>query len=371
MSRLDELITELCPNGVEYKKLGEVTEMKRGTSATKKDFESGMIPVISGGKEPAFYCDRSNRDGETITVAGSGAGAGYVQYWNIPVFVNDAFSIKGNDKLLTKYIFYYLCNIQDKIYATKKGGGVPHVHISSIENFLIPVPPTDVQREIVRILDTFTNLTQELTQELTLRQKQYEYYRAKLLDFGTVYGGTSECEQHTLEEICNISAGGDVPKENFSQNKTNVYNIPIISNGIGESAFYGYTDITKISVPAVTVSARGTIGYAEYRDYPYYPIVRLLSVIPENTDLLNTKFLYYVLKKQNYNVSKTGIPQLTAPMIKKISIPLPPIEEQERIVAILDRFDKLCNDLTSGLPAEINARQKQYEYYRDKLLSFS
>ena len=159
---LEQLINELCPEGVEYIRLKECTEMKRGTSATKKTLSEGQIPVISGGKEPAFYCDTANRYGETITIAGSGAGAGYVQYWNEPIFVNDAFSIKGSKNLNTRYIYHYLLNIQEKIYDTKKGGGVPHVHISSIENFLVPTPPLPVQEEIVRILDKFTELTAEL-----------------------------------------------------------------------------------------------------------------------------------------------------------------------------------------------------------------
>ena len=133
---------------------------------------------------------------------------------------------------------------------------------------------------------------------------------------------------------------------------------------------YGYTNIAKITEPAVTVAARGTIGYAEYRDYPYFPIIRLLSLIPKSCNELNTKYLYYCLKDKKYNVPTSGIPQLTAPMLKKIEIPLLPLEEQERIVKILDRFDKLCNDISEGLPAEIEARQKQYEYYRDKLLTF-
>ena len=147
MSKLRELIDKYCPNGVEYKPLGDkdVSIMQRGTSLTKKDSTEGIYPVISGGKTPAFYCDLSNRNGETITVAGSGAGAGYVQYWNEPIFVCDAFSIKGAGDVSTKYLYYCLVNMQEKIYATKKGGGVPHVHISSIDKFLIPIPPPPVQ----------------------------------------------------------------------------------------------------------------------------------------------------------------------------------------------------------------------------------
>ena len=129
MTKLDELIQKLCPDGVEYNRLDEISVMKRGTSITKKDIVTGDVPVISGGKEPAYYCDSYNRDGETITVAGSGAGAGFVQYWQCPIFVCDAFSITGTDDVLTKYLYYFLTNIQEYIYSTKKGGGVPHVHI--------------------------------------------------------------------------------------------------------------------------------------------------------------------------------------------------------------------------------------------------
>ena len=120
----------------------------------------------------------------------------------------------------------------------------------------------------------------------------------------------------------------------------------------------------------MTIAARGTIGYAEYRDYPFFPIIRLLSAIPKNTAVLNTRYLYYCLQGKSYNVPASGIPQLTAPMLKKTEIPVPRIEIQERIVRVLDNFEAICNDLNIGLPAEIEARQKQYKYYRDKLLLF-
>ena len=179
-----------------------------------------------------------------------------------------------------------------------------------------------------------------------------------------------QVEWLALDKLCSISAGGDVPKDALSDVKTNKYPIPIISNGIGNNAVYGYTTNAKIIKPAVTISARGTIGYAEYRDYPYYPIVRLLSVIPNDSEELNTKYLYYCLQCKKYKLPTSGIPQLTAPDLKKQKVPVPPKKIQERIVYALDNFDAVCNDLNIGLPAEIEARQKQYEYYRDRLLSF-
>jgi len=142
MNQIEQMIHELCPDGVDFRKLGEACEMQRGTSATRSTLDEGEIPVISGGMKPAYFCDTANRNGETITVAGSGASAGYVMYWNEPIFVCDAFSIKGRENVSTKYVYHVLKNMQSKIQDTKKGGGVPHVHISSIESFLIPLPPS-------------------------------------------------------------------------------------------------------------------------------------------------------------------------------------------------------------------------------------
>lgn len=183
-------------------------------------------------------------------------------------------------------------------------------------------------------------------------------------------GATSDVIRRTLGEVCKISAGGDAPKDSMSKQKTEKYSVPIISNGIGENALYGYTDAPKVEEPAVTVAARGTIGYAEYRDYPFYPIIRLLTAIPKDSTVVSTKYLYYCLQGKQYSVPMGGIPQLTAPELKKVEIPIPSLDVQNRIVQVLDNFDAICTDLSSGLPAEIEARQKQYEYYRDKLLSF-
>ena len=215
MSKLSELIKELCPNGVEYKMLGDIAEMQRGTPMTKKDAREGDVPVISGGREPAYYCDLSNRAGETITVAGSGAGAGYVQYWNTPIFVCDAFSVKGCANVDTKYLYYCLSSCQDYIYSTKKGGGVPHVHISNIENMRIPLPPLKIQQEIVKILDKFTELQAELQAELDLRLKQYEYYRDELLSFDKLNNLAGVVRRVRLGDIATIIRGGNFQKKDF------------------------------------------------------------------------------------------------------------------------------------------------------------
>lgn len=167
-------------------------------------------------------------------------------------------------------------------------------------------------------------------------------------------GFEGEWEEKKLGEVCDITAGGDVPKQKFSKEKTNIFNIPIISNGVGDNSIYGYTDFPKITKEAVTVAARGTIGYSEYRDYPYYPIIRLLSVVSKDSTILDTKFLSFILSLQKYDVADAGIPQLTVPMISSITISFPSLPEQQKIA-----------DCFSSLDEGIAAQQQKVEALKE------
>ncbi len=186
--RLKTLLQTLAPKGVEFRKLGEVCDFQKGKSITKKAVTFGKIPVISGGRQPAYYHNEANRSGETIAISSSGVYAGYVSYWDIPVFLADSFSVSPKQKtLMPKYLFHYLTTQQDAIHATKSTGGIPHVYSKDLQNFLIPIPPLEIQQEIVKILDQFSILTTDLLAgipaEIKARKKQYEYYREKLLTF--------------------------------------------------------------------------------------------------------------------------------------------------------------------------------------------
>lgn len=185
MSKIDELIKKYCPDGVEYKKLENVCNFKRGQTITKRDIVAGDVPVIAGGRTPAYYHNVYNRIGETITISSSGAYAGHINFWNTPIFCSDSFTVESKfDNILQKYLYYCLKNKQKKIYAKKKGSGIPHVYGKDLYNIKIPTPPLPVQEEIVRILDKFV----ELEAELEARKKQYEYYRNKLLTFDEIKG---------------------------------------------------------------------------------------------------------------------------------------------------------------------------------------
>lgn len=384
MSKLEELIKEFCPNGVEYKRLSEVCEFNRGTSITSKDAQVGNIPVISGGQKPAFYHNVSNRPANTITVAGSGAYAGYVAIWDKPIFCADSFSVDiiDENRLNKRYLYHYLLSKQTQIYAKKQGAGIPHVHGKNIANLQIPLPALPVQREIVRILDSFTLYSAELTAELTARRKQYEFYRDKLLQFDS-----GNIPRVKLKDIATeFYRGYGITREQVTKE-----GIPCVRYGEIYTTYntwfdkcVSYTKVEDIASPK----------YFEYGDILFAITGESVEDIAKSAAYIgnekclaggdivvmkhkqNPKFLAYALstfdarQQKSKGKIKSKVVHSNVPSIENIEIYLPPIDVQERIVKVLDNFDAICSDLSAGLPAEIEHRQKQYEYYRDKLLTF-
>lgn len=396
MTKLEELINELCPDGVEYKKLADVCNFNRGTSLVSKNAKSGDIPVISGGQKPAFYHNLANRTGTTITVAGSGAYAGYVSIWYEPIFVCDAFSVepKNADELDIKYLYHYLTNNQNKIYNKKTGAGIPHVHGKDIAKFSIPLPPLSIQSEIVHILDSFTSLTAELTAELTARQKQYSFYRDYLLDF---------TDEDITKKIPDIDCS-NVEYKRLGDIATAIYRgAGIKRDEVTETGIpcvrYGeiYTTYNVTFNDCVSHTDEGKIQnkkYFEHGDVLFAITGESVEEIAKSCVYLghdkclaggdivvlkhnqNPKYMAYVLSTTNAQSQKSKgkvkskVVHSSVPAISDIIIPIPPLAEQEKIANMIERFDHLCNDISNGLPAEIEARKKQYEYYRDTLLSF-
>ena len=365
MSKLEELVQQYCSDGVPYKKLKDVSIMQRGTSLTKAQATEGNIPVISGGREPAFFCNQSNREGETITVAGSGAGAGYVQYWDIPIFANDCFTVKGDKEVLTKYLYYCLANQQQKIYDTKKGGGVPHVHISDIDMFEVPLPALPVQKEIVRILDEFSLLSVELATELAARKKQYAHFLYKILSF-TDYDG--DLKNNTIGEICSVGTGAK-PRATTEETTDFEY----INAGTSRS---GYCNEFNREGDVTTTPSRGQggIGFVGYQSKKFWLGPLCYAIRSNKPELLINKYIYYWLSAHNNLIlqfkNEGGTPSLNKTDLESIIITYPSIKEQKRIVDTLNFFKSLTEDLYEGIPAEIEVRQKQYEHYRDRLLTF-
>ena len=365
MSNIEEMIKKQCPDGVRFIRLGDHIKVLRGKRLTTRDvIEDGEYPVYHGGIVPIGMYNKSNRQANTTMIINVGASAGSVTYSNVDFWSSDGcFCLEQTDLYDNRFLYHIIMTFENKLKSKVRKAGIPTLDNKVVENLILPLPPIDVQREIARILDKFILLSTELSSELKARQKQYDYYKYKLFSFD------NNIEKKTFEELCYLSAGGDINKGDVKSERTEEYNVPVLSNGIGKNALYGYTNTSKVTAPCITISGRGTIGYSELRTENFYPIVRLICVKPK-TDIIDIEYLNHYIKTISFKVPTTGIPQLTVPMIKKYKIPIPPIAEQKRIAMILNKFDKIITDVTEGLPAEIEARKQQYEYYRDKLLSF-
>lgn len=385
MSKLENLINKLCPNGVEYKTIEEIADTSIGlaTSVTSNKTNEGIQLLHNSDIKPNEIQVKSieyvseqfaqknknkiHRLHDIISVHTGDVGTSAVieeEYVGTIGFTTLITRIRDFNKVNPYYLSHYLnSNIIKQQIQKVTISDRSNLNQKSFNKLIVAVPPLQVQDEIVHILDDFTLLSAELSAELKAREKQYNYYKDKLFSFD------DNVEKKTFAELCHLSAGGDINKDNVKNERTEEYSIPVYSNGIGRNALYGYTNISKITAPCITISGRGTIGYSELRTEDFYPIVRLICVKPK-TDIIDIEYLNHYIKTIKFKVPTTGIPQLTVPMIKNYKIPIPPMEEQKRIAMILNKFDKIITDISEGLPAEIEARRKQYEYYRDKLLAF-
>ena len=168
--------------------LSEIADVFRGEYITRKSTNNGNVPVILGGQEPAYYIDRSNHDGEVVVIARSGVSAGFVSYWNEPIFITDSFGYEARGELIIpKYLYYILKSKESDLNAMKRGAGVPHISGEVLTKIMLPIPPLDEQHRIVALLDKFDALCNDLTSglpaEIDARRRQYEYYRDRLLTF--------------------------------------------------------------------------------------------------------------------------------------------------------------------------------------------
>ena len=436
MSKLDELLRELCPNGVEYKKLGEIATVLRGASPRpiKKYITNdsdgvnwikiGDVPVGSKyitqseekitkeGTEKSRYV----RKGDFILSNSMSFGRPYILA--IDGCIHDGWLSISNfkDVFLSDYLYYLLSSsaIQQEMKKRASfGGAVQNLNADIVKALVLPVPPIEVQNEIVRILDDYTEnvveLQNQLALEITARQRQYEYYRDKLLTFAET-GNTilSRAEQsRALIKLVQYVYGcvwlelGDVivslntglnPRKFFKLNTEDATNYYITiremkdgkivpsekTDRMNDEARKLCNNRSNLEVGDVLFSGTGTIGETAVieKEPSNWNIKEGVYAIKPNQTMIQPMYLRYILMtdfiKKEYMKKAAGGTVQSVPMgeLKKIRIPVPSLREQNRIVGVLKKLDDLCNGLTNGLPAEIEARQKQYEYYRDKLLTF-
>ena len=403
MSKLQELINKLCPNGVEFKPLGEVCEIKRGVRVVKQELEEfGDIPVFQNSLKPLGYYKLSNFKGFTSFVIGAGA-AGEIGFSEKPFWAADDCFVIISNYLNDKYIFYCLQNNQLHLKRQVRKASIPRLSRVSIEKFMIPVPPIEVQEEIVRILDSFSDYAAELQAELQARKQQYEYYRNLLLTFNpSAYGCGTDDEQkdgvttwgghnYKIEWKKMGEIGTFIRGKRFVRTDIMDRGVPCIHYG-DMYTYYGlYTDNTPTFLKEEKAQK---MRFAQKNDI-------VIVAAGENKDDLGNavawlgekpaavhdacfifrsnlypNYISHICRSHNYHkqikmfANEAKICSVSGQDLQKVLIPVPEYELQIKIASILDRFETLVNDLTNGLPAEIAAVKDQYEYYRNKLLTF-
>ena len=411
MSKLEELVRDLCPDGVEYKKLGEIATIFRGGNFQKKDFLTEGVPCIHYGQiytKYGLFADKtftfiSEERAKKQKMAQPNDIVMAVTSENIedvckclawlgdePVAVSGHSAIIHHDQN-AKYLVYYFHS--QMFFAQKRklahGTKVIEVTPDALVDITLPIPPAEIQCEIVRILDNFTNLAAELaaelTAELTARKMQYSYYRDNLLSFNM------PVSKKKIGEITRVFSAARVHKNEWTQEGVPFYrSSDVISkfNGVENSRGKAYISFDlykrlsaksgKIMKDDILITGGGTIGipYVVPSDEPIYVKDADLLCIQKSKEF-NSRFLYHYFlstefRKYLENITHNAtIAHYTISQIENTPVPLPLLDVQNRIVNVLDNFERICSDLNIGLPAEIEARQKQYEYYRDKLLTFA
>ena len=361
MKGLQQLINQLCPNGVEWKTLGEVAKLERGVVISKEYLRdnAGDYPVYSSQTENNGEFGRINTyryDGTYVTWTTDGAYAGTVfrRYGKFNITnVCGLINILDKDCIDVNYL-YYILSITTKKYVNE-GMGNPKLMSNVMAKVKIPLPPLAIQSRIVEILDHFTNLTANLTAELALRRKQFEHFREKMLCPNGI-------EWKTLGKVCDVKRGKRLTTKEL--NTENGY--PVFHGGIEPIGFYHIANRPANTVMVINVGASaGNVGFC---DKEFWSSDGCFCI--SQCDDINSRFLFYYLlgceHQLKSKVRRAGIPTLDNKVVESLQIPVPPLAVQQTIVEQLDKFTALIQNLEN----ELALRQKQYEYYREKLLSF-
>lgn len=355
MNILEEI--QNCP--VEWKELGEVCKIETGKLNANESVEDGKYPFFTTAKEISRI-NSFRWNAEALLIAGN-ANVGDVKYYSgkfeayqrTYVLTNFSHNVKARFLLhiIKQGLKSYLENNTNK-------AAMSYIVISTLKSFPIPIPPIEIQEKIVQILDKFTAYVTELTSELTSRKKQYSFYRDKLLSFeDEVY----QVEWKVLKDVATLKNGKDWKTLPSGE-------IPVYGSGGEMGEFVADHSYDK---PTVLIPRKGSISNLFYLEKAFWNVDTIYYTEIDDEQIIPKYFYYYLttVKLEEMATNPTR-PSLTQAILDKIRIPVPSLEIQSRIVRVLDNFDTVCNDLNIGLPKEIELRQKQYEYFREKLLTF-
>ncbi|GAA6986586.1 restriction endonuclease subunit S [Helicobacter pylori] len=412
MHKIERLLQTLAPKGVEFRKLGEVINILKGKQLNKELLlDYGEYPVMNGGIHASGYWNEYNTDYPKIIISQGGASAGYVNYMISKFWAGaHCYTIELNSKKLNyKYLYYFLKNSQIILMKSQFGAGIPALNKADIETLTIPIPPLEIQQEIVKILDAFTELNTELNTELKARKKQYQYYQNMLLDFNDINQNHKDVkmsaktypkrlktllqtlapkgvEFRKLGDIGEFTRGNGLLKSDLQDKGRPVvhygqihtqYNLSIDKtiSYVNDALFHRLKKAKPNDILIATTSENvkdvgKSIAWLGNEEIAFSGDMYSYSTNE------NPKFIIYYFqtwffqKEKEKKITGTKVMRIHENDLKKITIPIPPLEIQQEIVKILDQFSILTTDLLAGIPAEIEARKKQYEYYREKLLSF-
>ena len=390
MSKLDELIQQYCPDGVEFVPLWSVTIWdKKFNSVDKKkqpkvisypyllakdmfalEQEDGDVFLLSTGEQTGWTTEDIAGDfwckGEVVSIPwGKSRKVSEVMKYYKGKFVtadNRIATSSDTSTLSNKYLYYWMMSQGDLIDSFYRGSGLKHPSMKDVLDMKIPLPPLEVQSEIVRILDNFTLLTAELTAELTARKSQYEFYRNELLKVD------GSIKTVALEEIADIGTGSSNTNEGLEEG---LYPFYVRSQEPLRKNEYEY-DETAIITAGDGVGVGKVYHYVEGK----YALHQRAYRIHINTPEVLPKYYFHYMKSTFLPyIQKTmfqgSVASIRRPMLNKFPVPVPSLEVQKKIIDVLENFESICSDLNIGLPAEIEARQKQYEYYCDALLTYA
>ena len=408
MNRIEKMIKEMCSNGVEYATLEELGLFYGGLNGkSKDDFKDGnetlitymnvysnislnidvedKVKITNGEKQNQIKYGDVLFTGSSETPDECGISSVLTKQINKKLYLNSfcfGYRFNNNEQFLPDFTKYLFRSDELRKQIIKTASGVTRFNVSKekMKKIIIPVPPIEIQREIVRILDNFTSLTAELTAELTARNKQYEYYRDKLLNdpVGAIgdsrsgeaeirRGEASRAQVMKIKDFAQVLRGKRLTKGQLSDsNKYAVYH-----GGLEPLGYYDEFNREADMVMIINVGASaGTVGYCKDKFWSSDGCF----CISKNENILS-KYLYYYLKSNEMyfqsKVRRAGIPTLDNFIVEDYEVSIPPLNIQTKIVHVLNHFESICKDLNIGLPAEIEARKKQYEYYRDALLNFA
>lgn len=387
MEKISEMIERLCPEGVKNYRLGDFCEIKTGRGITKMDAsDDGIYPIVSGGIEPMGFYKEYNREAYTVTVSRVGANAGVVLFHTRQFYLNDkCFSVIPNNQntIENKFLYYYLCNIEPSIKDLQSEGGVPTINTQKLGSVEIPLPPLSIQQEIVCILDSFTSMITNLETELASRQKQYEHYRNKLLTFDE---NDESVEWKLIGSFTRVFSASRVHKNEWKDSGVPFWrssDVMSYHNGVDNNrgkvyiSYELYEHLSaksgKIGKGDLLVTGGGSIGmpYIVPSDDPLYVKDADLLCIVTN-EIVDNRFLYKYMMSTKFReylkriTHDASIPHYTISQIKETPVPVLTLSRQSEIVSTLDTFESLI----TNIKRELDARKKQYEYYREQLLTF-